>query len=729
MQPADEFQRMVRLAPHLRCEAFAADETVVLVGEREHYLMRGPSAIVLTALATTAPRSVADVLDVCAPKMPPEYALLTLVQLQQQGIVVEAHPGRPEALAFVSGMSSGMSGTPPVPMVEIASASDSLESATARAVTEALRAAGFENAPPGAPPGILVMVADEYLTRACADRAFAALQAGRACFLVKPGGLRPFIGPYFTGAPDEPCPHCLAHALREQHPVERMVERSREQRPWPAAPAASLPASVAVAANLAAIELHRIAAHRDPRSMAARLWTLDLPRFELAEHRVRHRPQCPACGDPTLQATLGERPVELTATPIGYRADGGFRRESPAQSYARVRHLVSPILGPVNFLHPMPGRHHEARPVFAAGYFAVPRATATGNVFDRNCAGKGRTGEQARMSALAEAIERYSGLCHGDEARCHQTFADLGAAAVHPDELHLFSRAQIASGTGPEALAPTTPIAWTPVWSLTNHRRRWVPLAYCYTEAPEHLGARFCRTSSNGSAAGSCLEEAIFQGLLELLERDAIAIWWYGRVRRPAVLVPPSAAADVDAHRAAYAASGWSLAMLDLTHDLGCPVVTAVARHPPSDRFALGFGCHPDPSLAVRRALSELDQVFDPHATVASPWDGMSASTLDHLQPDPSAPATPPAPEIASQDLKHHIETWVARLQRAGLDTLVVNKTRPDLGLHVAQVIVPGLRHAWPRFGPGRLYTVAPALGWTSRPLTERELNPHHLLI
>ena len=45
----------------------------------------------------------------------------------------------------------------------------------------------------------------------------------------------------------------------------------------------------------------------------------------------------------------------------------------------------------------------------------------------------------------------------------------------------------------------------------------------------------FARADSNGCAAGSVLEEAVLQGLLELIERDAVALWWYNRLRRPAV--------------------------------------------------------------------------------------------------------------------------------------------------------------------------------------------------
>ena len=55
---------------------------------------------------------------------------------------------------------------------------------------------------------------------------------------------------------------------------------------------------------------------------------------------------------------------------------------------------------------------------------------------------------------------------------------------------------------------------------------------------------------------------------------------------------------------------------------------------------------------------------------------------------------------------------------------LVLDQTRSDIGLTVAKVVVPGLRHFWARFAPGRLYEVPVQLGWLETPRREEELNP-----
>ena len=63
-------------------------------------------------------------------------------------------------------------------------------------------------------------------------------------------------------------------------------------------------------------------------------------------------------------------------------------------------------------------------------------------------------------------------------------------------------------------------------------------------------------------------------------------------------------------------------------------------------------------------------------------------------------------------------------LRGKGLEMIVLDHTRPDIGFPVARVVVPGLRHFWARFAPGRLYDVPVEMGWRDRPLAEGDLNP-----
>ena len=81
---------------------------------------------------------------------------------------------------------------------------------------------------------------------------------------------------------------------------------------------------------------------------------------------------------------------------------------------------------------------------------------------------------------------------------------------------------------------PSAEIEWSPVWSLRDQRFKYLPtsLLYFFYRGP---GRYQVHADSNGCAAGNTLEEAIVQGFLELVERDAYAIWWYNRSQRAEV--------------------------------------------------------------------------------------------------------------------------------------------------------------------------------------------------
>jgi ribosomal protein S12 methylthiotransferase accessory factor len=74
---------------------------------------------------------------------------------------------------------------------------------------------------------------------------------------------------------------------------------------------------------------------------------------------------------------------------------------------------------------------------------------------------------------------------------------------------------------------------------------------------------------------------------------------------------------------------------------------------------------------------------------------------------------------------RQQVDACVDIARRAGLDFLVLDQTRPDVEVPVVRVIVPGLRHFYRRFGPGRLYDVPVKLGLRDQPIPESELTPY----
>ncbi len=599
-----------------------------------------------------------------------------------------------------------------------------------------------------------------------------AEREGARVLPVKPDGLMPSIGP-LLGEADRACVHCLRYWIGTQRPMETWLARAQASSPADApfvpTPVVHDPVTESLSLQMLATLLRRTHAANSPGGPAGteaalprELLALDLRSMATSRHAVTRRPQCPHCGNPRWMQEQAWRPPELTPLPspissaisptisAGQQASG-TRRQSAQETFAQYRHLVSPVTGPVCYLHPMPGRHGGMRHVYVSGYMVCPEPDDPDFVTDKVCAGKGSTEEQARTSALCEALERWSGAYQGDEARTRASLSELaarGETALPFNTLQQFSHAQFAQRAQinarardprrqvPEPFHYDAPIDWTPAWSLTHSAWRQVPLTYCYAQAPQDSGRAFGIHNPNGTAAGTSIAEALLQGTLELIERDATAIWWYNRLPRPGIDLASFGDPYFTQLVEDYAKLGWQLWALDLTHDLRIPACVAVAWHPADDRHALGFGCHVDPHLALRRALTECNQLFDPSSRGPDPWDRTLLPETAFLHPLTTTAGAVQAvdAEQMRRTSRHSagadpLDSCRQALAEQGLEWLMVDKTRPDIGLKVVQAIVPGLRHFWPRLGPGRLYDVPVAMGWLGSAMPEEALNPAPLFL
>jgi ribosomal protein S12 methylthiotransferase accessory factor len=243
------------------------------------------------------------------------------------------------------------------------------------------------------------------------------------------------------------------------------------------------------------------------------------------------------------------------------------------------------------------------------------------------------------------------------------------------------------------------------------------------------------------------MEEAIFQGFLELVERDSIALWWYNRVRRPGVDLESFGEPYLGQLQAYLGQRQREFWVLDLTSDLGIPVFAAISRRRAAqERILLGFGAHLDPRLAMLRAVSELNQMLcwllseeeenlpsalPPEDEVRYWFETVTLDNQPYLAVDTSVPLRKRAdfPHAWSDDLREDVLSCQRLVEKQGMEMMVLDQTRPDIGLCTVKVFVLGLRHFWPRFAPGRLYDVPVRLGWMSNPLPEEDLNPYPMFV
>ena len=235
------------------------------------------------------------------------------------------------------------------------------------------------------------------------------------------------------------------------------------------------------------------------------------------------------------------------------------------------------------------------------------------------------------------------------------------------------------------------------------------------------------------------MEEAIQQGFFELVERDACALWWYNRVTRPGVNLDSFDDPFFASMQNSFNQAGRELVVLDITSDLGVPTVMAISwRQIDGGGIHLGLGCHLEARLAISRALAELNQGAVDEFGDKDPAS-LEGFNIDHarwlreatIENQPYLrPADGPRrvasdfTNEATRDVRDDLLISIEKLRAKGLEMIVLDHTRPDIGFPVARVVVPGLRHFWARLAPGRLYDAPVSMGWLDRPKTESELNP-----
>ena len=590
-----------------------------------------------------------------------------------------------------------------------------------------------------------LVVVDDYLCEELQGFNRRAFRRRRPWMLIKPVGSILWVGPIFN-PPHTGCWACLARRLREHRPVEAFLEaRSLQKRRTDSSSMPALSPDTRRALRRAVAEALKWV-DRGVSALEAGLLALDSATGKFETHEFIRWESCPVCGGRQLR----RRTLPLAFhSRKGIRADeSGSRSARLAETFARLQRHVSPVAGIVHELRPYYSDKSGLAHVYLARH-AYPPGPAIltappADLYWRSW-GKGTTALQAKTSALCEALERYSGVFRGTEFRKRSSYRALGARAIHPNACLNFSQEQYRRRESwnrrearhtwvPQPFDEDGEIDWTPVWSLTDKTFKYVPTAYCYYGYPVAKGHDFCRPDSNGNAAGSNLEEAILQGFLELVERDCVALWWYNRLPRPEVDLDSFHQRYFEKLQKHYQRQGRRLWVLDLTSDFGIPAFAALSRkrRGKTPDYLFGFGAHFDPAVAILRALTEMNQFL---SSVAREPERRPYSRPDldesFLVPDSRARPRRPAdyPRRRGNDLREEVDACVRLAEERGLETLVLDQTRPDVGVSVAKVIVPGLRQFWARFAPGRLYEVPVQLGWRRKPLREDELNPVHLYL
>ncbi|OPY22945.1 MAG: YcaO-like family protein [Methanobacterium sp. PtaU1.Bin097] len=314
-------------------------------------------------------------------------------------------------------------------------------------------------------------------------------------------------------------------------------------------------------------------------------------------------------------------------------------------------------------------------------------------------AGKGATKSQAKASAMMEAFERYSAEINVEDAQMFETglYGEM-EGAINPETLILPQQSYKAD---------TTRLDWIKTVDVTDDEEYLAPVNAIYHPYIPRGGAVLFKSNTNGLASGNRIEEAVYHGITEVVERDAWSIFEAKKKCRGEVVCDGTENPLIRDMLHKFDQSEIEVKLLDLTADVDITTIAAVAddtvlRDPAL--LSLGVGTHLNPEVAVIRALTEVAQsrATQIHGTredtnravfmrkagyermkrINKHWFSDSHKLIDisHIK-DKSKPT-----------FKEDIETCVNILKKNGFDKIYyTNLTRREIEIPVARVIIPGM--------------------------------------
>jgi ribosomal protein S12 methylthiotransferase accessory factor len=382
---------------------------------------------------------------------------------------------------------------------------------------------------------------------------------------------------------------------------------------------------------------------------------------------------------------------------------------------------------------------------------------------DEAVGGRSNSFKASETTAILEGLERLCGMApRGKKSTVVGSFSSLSDRALDPVSVGVYSKEQYASPDFPfEPFDPECAIQW--VWGHSFLRE-------CPILIPEQLayysgGCGFVHEFSNGCAVGGSLEEAVFYGILEVVERDSFLMTWYGKLQLSRL--NPLTVADVSFRlmvERMEAVTGYEVLFFNSTMEHGIPSIWAVAKNkdPEGANLLCSAGAHVDPIRAAKSAMYELaasipkleagfkenkealaEMLRDPyrveemehHALLYSMPEAEERLSflLKHNRP-PQTFADEFKQPAGHKDMRDELQDLLKRFLDRGHDVIVIDQTSPEIsrkGLHCVKVLIPGMLpmsfgYKFTRLtGLERVLRVPMELGYRKDQLTEKQLNKH----
>ncbi len=323
-------------------------------------------------------------------------------------------------------------------------------------------------------------------------------------------------------------------------------------------------------------------------------------------------------------------------------------------------------------------------------YFSTCGKDAAAVTGTKKQMGKGGTPQQAEASALMELGERFSffSFAKNPDNFFTDTFPNVRDRAISFEMIAQSVHDQSDDLPVSRKIFETLPLKWTWGYNLTQEKEVLIPFDWF-----------FAINEFNGPSAGNCVEEALIQGICEIVERHTSSLVSQNRLRVAAIR--PESVTDpmvIDMFRK-YKNAGVNLYLSDFSLDTGIPTVGAMAYDPANfpalSEIVWTAGTTPDPQKALSRALTEVAQLAGDFNTDANyVASGLPKYTTleeaDYIMNPGQEVNIDDLPDLSNENLKTEILNCLAALSTINMQVLVINTMHDQLEIPAFYTIIPG---------------------------------------
>ena len=323
-------------------------------------------------------------------------------------------------------------------------------------------------------------------------------------------------------------------------------------------------------------------------------------------------------------------------------------------------------------------------------YFSTCGEDAAAVTGTKKQMGKGGTPDQAEASAVMELAERFSffNFAKNPENFFTDIYPNVKDKAISFEMIAQSVHDESDNLPASRKIFETLPLKWTWGYNLSREKEVLIPFDWF-----------FAINEFNGPSAGNCVEEALIQGICEIVERHTSSLISQNKLMVAAIR--PESVTDplVIEMFQKYNNAGVKLYLSDFSLDTGIPTVGALAYDPVTfpalSEIVWTAGTTPDPQKALSRTLTEVAQLagdFNTNANyVASGLPKFTTLEEAEYVINPGKEVNiSDLPDLSSNNLKTEILNCLAALEKINMQALVINTMHDQLKIPAFYTIIPG---------------------------------------